>query len=112
MKSKGKPPARLVRNLLWSDVHLRVFALHPGITPLGNDPEWFQITRFYLEMCLHGVNTQWVYSQGVIQKPSEYKPQCEGRAAAACALCPVLSWHVSGGSQFGEASRAHYMRLG
>ena len=32
--------------------------LHP------NDPEWFKITRFYPEMCLNGVNTQWVYSQG------------------------------------------------
>ena len=26
---------------------------------------------FYPEMCLNGVNTQWVYSQGVIQKPLE-----------------------------------------
>ena len=41
------------------------------ITPLGNDPEWFKITRFCPEMCLNGVNTQWVYSQGVIQKPWE-----------------------------------------
>ena len=45
--------------------------LHPGITPLGNNPEWFKITRFYPEMCLNGVNTQWVYSQGVLQKPLE-----------------------------------------
>ena len=44
--------------------NLSVFVLHPGITPLGNDPEWFKIARFYLEMCLNGVNTQWVYSQG------------------------------------------------
>ena len=48
---------------------LKVLVLHPGITPLGNDPEWFKITRFYPEMCLNGVNTQWVYSQGVAQKP-------------------------------------------
>ena len=26
---------------------LRVSVLHPGSTPLGNDPEWFKITRFY-----------------------------------------------------------------
>ena len=39
---------------------LRVLVLHPGITPLGNDPEWFKITRFYPEMCLNGVNAQWV----------------------------------------------------
>ena len=51
---------------------LRVFALHPGITPLGNDPEWFKITRISPEMCLNGVNTQWLYSQGVIQKPSDF----------------------------------------
>ena len=31
--------------------------------------EWFKRTRFYPEMCLNGVNTQWVYSQAVIQKP-------------------------------------------
>ena len=48
-------------------VGLRVLVLHPGITPLGNDPEWFKITRFYPETCLNGVSTQ-VYSQGVIQK--------------------------------------------
>ena len=47
---------------------LRFFVLHPGTTPLGNDPEWFKITRLYPDMCLNGVNTQ-VYSQGVIQKP-------------------------------------------
>ena len=33
---------------------LRVFVLHPGIPPLGNDPEWFKITRFYPEMCING----------------------------------------------------------
>ena len=38
--------------------------LHPGKT----DPGCFQMTRFYPEMCLSGVNAQWVYSQGVIQK--------------------------------------------
>ena len=38
-----------------------------GITPLGNDPEWFKITRFYPEMYLNGANTQWVYSQAVKQ---------------------------------------------
>ena len=48
---------------------LRGVVLHPGNTPLGNDPEWFKIARFYPEMCLNGVNTQWVYSQGVRQKP-------------------------------------------
>ena len=42
-----------------------LLVLHLGITPLGNGPEWFNITRFYPEMCLNGVNTQWVYSQGV-----------------------------------------------
>ena len=30
--------------------NLRVFVLHPGITPLRNDPEWFKITRFYPAM--------------------------------------------------------------
>ena len=43
--------------------------LHSGITPLGNDPGWFKITRFYPEMCLNGVNTQWVFSLGVVQQP-------------------------------------------
>ena len=38
------------------------FCITPGITPLGHDPELFKITRFYPEMCLNGVNTQWVYS--------------------------------------------------
>ena len=33
---------------------LRVFVLHPEVTPLGNDPEWFKVTRFYPEMCLSG----------------------------------------------------------
>ena len=28
-----------------------------------------QNTRLYPEMCLNGVNTQWVYSQGVLQNP-------------------------------------------
>ena len=50
-------------------VCLRVFVFHPGITPLGNDPEWFKITRLCPEMCLNGVST--LYSQGVIQKPLE-----------------------------------------
>ena len=45
------------------------FCITPGITPLGNDPEWFKLIRFYAEMCLNGVNTRWVYSQGLIQKP-------------------------------------------
>ena len=53
--------------------HLRVFVLHPGITALGNDPEWFQTTQFNPEMGRNGVNTQWVYSQGVIQKPLDTK---------------------------------------
>ena len=53
-------------------VCLRVLVLHPGITPWGNDPEWLKITRFYPEMCLNGVNAQWVYSQSVISKPSEF----------------------------------------
>ena len=30
-----------------------VFVLHPGITPLGNDPDWFNITRFYPDMRLN-----------------------------------------------------------
>ena len=35
-----------------------------------------KLTRLYPEMCLHGVNTQWVYSQAVIQKPLErWKPK-------------------------------------
>ena len=50
---------------------LRVLVLHPGITPLGNDPEWFNITRLYPDMRLNGVNTQWVYSQAVLQKTLE-----------------------------------------
>ena len=45
----------------------------PGITMLGNDPEWFKIARFCPDMCLNGVNTQWVYSQGVIQNPLEFQ---------------------------------------
>ena len=57
------------KTILVANTILRVFVLHPGIAPLGNDPEWFKITRFYPEMCLHGVNAQWVHSQGVIQKP-------------------------------------------
>ena len=34
-------------------IFLRVFVLHPGITPLGNDPEWFNITGFsvFLRKC-------------------------------------------------------------
>ena len=40
-----------------------VFVLHPGITP-----RIAQNNRFYAEMGLNGVNTQWVYFQGVIQK--------------------------------------------
>ena len=52
---------------------LRVFVFHPGITPLRNDPEWFEITRFYPETWLNGVNTQWVYSQGVIQNPVDVR---------------------------------------
>ena len=51
---------------------LRVFVLHPGITPLVNDPAWFKVTRFYPEMCLNRVNTQWEYSQGVMQTPLYY----------------------------------------
>ena len=39
---------------------LRVSVLRPGNTPLGNDPEWFKIARFSPEICLNGVNTQWV----------------------------------------------------
>ena len=45
-----------------------LIVLHPGIAPLGNDPEWFKITRLYPEMCLNGVNTQQVDFQCVIQK--------------------------------------------
>ena len=41
------------------------------MTLLGNDPEWLKITRFYPDICLNGLNTQWVYSQGVIQTPSD-----------------------------------------
>ena len=54
---------------------LRVFVLHPGITPLGNDPEWFKIAQFYPDMCLNEVNTQWVYSQGVLQKTLRWEVQ-------------------------------------
>ena len=43
----------------------RVFVLHPGITPLGNDSRMVQNnTGFYSEMCPSGVNTQWMYSGG------------------------------------------------
>ena len=56
----------------WTSFRLRVFVLHPGITPLGNEPEWFNITRLYPEMCLNGANTQWVYSQSVIQNPLDF----------------------------------------
>ena len=61
--------AHLISALPFVAVVLKVFVLHPGITPLENDPAWLKITRFHPEMCLNGVNTQWVYSQGVIQKP-------------------------------------------
>ena len=33
---------------------LRIFVLQPGLTPLGDDPEWLKITRFYPEMSLNG----------------------------------------------------------
>ena len=56
---------------------LRVFVLHPGTTPLGNDLEWFKITRFYLNMCLNGVNIQWADSQGEIQKPLDQPLWCD-----------------------------------
>ena len=67
---------------------LRAFVIHPGITPLANGPEWFKITRLCPEMCLNGVNTQWVYSQGVLQKPIENqgKPQ---------RLCYLQGDHIS-----------------
>ena len=41
------------------------FVLPPGITPM------VQNNTFFPEMCPNGVNTQRVYSQGVIQKPLE-----------------------------------------
>ena len=62
----GLPPVWSLLSLLASRLFrhsfdhlsdLRVFVLHPGMTPLGNDPEWLKITRFYPETCLNGVNT-------------------------------------------------------
>ena len=53
---------------------LRVCVLHHGITPLGHDSDWLKITRVYPDMCRNGVNTQWVYSQGVIQTPLDLPP--------------------------------------
>ena len=37
---------------------LRGFVLRPGITPLGNDPKWFKITRFYPKVCLNGCGSK------------------------------------------------------
>ena len=87
---------------------LKVFVLHPGITPLGNDPEWFKITRFSPEMCLNGVNTQWVYAQGVIQKPLENggepraclgcdsKSMCQNRTVTlSCSKCPRTTFSTA-----------------
>ena len=60
----------------WSSLvspRLRVFGKTPWEYTLGVvDPEWFKLTRCYPDMCLNGVNTQWVYSQGVIQKPLDH----------------------------------------
>ena len=39
---------------------LRVAALQPGITPLENDPKWFNKTRRFADICLNGVISQWV----------------------------------------------------
>ena len=50
------------------------FCIAPWENALENDPEWF-----YPEMCLNGVNTQWMYSQGVIQKPLEFLTISEHR---------------------------------
>ena len=53
----------IIRGRLINQNNLRVFVLHPGHpgnTPLGNEPERFKITRFYPNMRLNGVNTQWV----------------------------------------------------
>ena len=67
LKLKSTAQSSRATQITCPPTNLMVFVLHPGITPLGNDPEWFKITRFYPEMRLNGVNTQWVYSQGVIQ---------------------------------------------
>ena len=55
-------------------VHLRVFAFLPGITPLGNDPEWFNNNTVISGNVHKWVNTQWVYSQAVIQNPLDRAP--------------------------------------
>ena len=56
---------------LHEPAEVSVLVLHPGMTSLGNDPPWCKIARFYPEMCLNGVNAQWVYSLHVIHKSLE-----------------------------------------
>ena len=82
-----KPPGKVATfgggNPVAPDLSLRVFVLHPGITVLGNDPEWLKMTRSYPEISLNGVNT-WVYSQGVIQKTQTCGSTLQFRSAAPC----------------------------